>query len=74
MGPGVKTAINASTATGTSGTRSSQRTKKDVMFVDYKERKLVKIKDQVIDPIIAKPLEEEIIYEISKKSSRKGSM
>jgi hypothetical protein len=36
-------------------------TKKDVMLVDYKGRKLVKIKDQVIDPIIAKPLEEEII-------------
>ena len=74
MGLGAKMATNALTATGTSGTRSSQRTKKDVMFVDYKGRKLVKIKDQVIDPIIAKPLEEEIILEICKTSLKKDSI
>ena len=74
MGLVAKMATNASTATGTSGMRSSPRTKKDAMLVDYKGRKLVKIKDRVIDPTFAKPLEEEIIYEISKKSSRKGSM
>ena len=70
----AKMATNASTAIGASGMRSSPRIKKDVMFVDCKGRKLVKIKDRVTDPISAKLLEEEIFYEISKKSSRKGSM
>ena len=74
MGLGAKRAINALTVTDVSGMKTSKRTKKDAMYVDYKRRKLVKIKDQVISQIIAKHLEEENIYEISKKGSGKDSM
>ena len=74
MGLGAKMAINALTATEASGTKRSNRTKKNAMFVDYKRRKLVKIEDQVTSQSIAKLLEEENIDELSKNASGKDSM
>ena len=58
----AKMETNASTATGISGTKSSQRIKIDVMSVGYKERKLERIEDQPINQNIVKRQEAVIIF------------
>ena len=61
----VKMGANASIATDTSGTRSSQRIKTDAMSVDSKGRKQERIEGQVINQDLVK-LQEEV--KISKGS------